>query len=77
LVAELNGDCLAAAVELKSRGCRFGEPGACPTFAVFSPTTNQFPTGGLLSTASFRLTINPHAVNLCQIAPLFPFRSSG
>ena len=28
----------------------------CPRIALFSSTTNQFPTGGLFSTASFRLS---------------------
>jgi|ERR1017187_8200262 hypothetical protein len=34
----------------------FGDPGVCPTIALFSYTTNQSPFGGLFSTTSFRLS---------------------
>src|ERR1035438_5444932 len=33
----------------------FGDPGVCPTIALFSLSTNQSPIGGSLSTTSFRL----------------------
>jgi hypothetical protein len=33
----------------------FGEPGMCPTIALFSYTTNQFLIGGAFPTELFRL----------------------
>src|ERR1039458_1938427 len=33
----------------------FGDPGVCPTIALFSSTTNHSPFGGLFSTAWIRL----------------------
>jgi hypothetical protein len=33
----------------------FGEPGVCPTIALFSSTTNHSPIGGPFSTAWLRL----------------------
>ena len=35
----------------------FGDPGVCPTIAVFSLTTNQSPIGGIFSTTWIRLTL--------------------
>src|ERR1035438_9875777 len=34
----------------------FGDPGMCPTIALFSLSTNQSPIGGSLSTTSFRIS---------------------
>ena len=34
----------------------FGDPGVCPTIALFSSTTNQSPIGGLFSTTWIRLS---------------------
>ena len=35
----------------------FGDPGVCPTIALFSSTTNQSPIGGLFSTTWIRLKL--------------------
>ena len=50
-----------------------GEPGVCPTIALFSSTTNHFPIGGFFSTASFRLRGSAFA--LCAKVEVVRFQS--
>ena len=56
LVGELDLDGLIGSFELNLRCHRFGEPGVCPTIALFSSTTNHSPFGGPFSTAWVRLS---------------------
>jgi hypothetical protein len=42
----------------------FGDPGVCPTIALFSLSTNQSPIGGSLSTTSFLLRYSQNLLSL-------------
>jgi hypothetical protein len=55
LIGKRDRDCFAPAFKVKSPQPPFGEPGVCPTIVLFSSTTNQFLSGGLCPTESFRL----------------------
>src|ERR1035441_1871385 len=45
----------------------FGDPGVCPTIALFSSTTNHSPFGGLFSTAWIRFKAWPNTACFTQL----------
>jgi hypothetical protein len=49
----------------------FGDPGVCPTIALFSYTTNQSPIGGSFSTTWIRLR-PPSKPDQCRL--MLPYR---